>query len=592
MADSSFKSFLSSYVRVGSSRTPVLAGFRRPSFSTFIRVFLVGAVFILILESLTMLSRSSSDSPQTSAQFRKEQSILWKSRQDAVRAAFRHAWEGYENYAMGHDELTPVTKGFNDWNHLGFTIFDSLDTAFIMGEQDIFESCFDWITGPNFTVTGPATASLFETTIRVLGGTLAGYHLSKRKELKDVAIRIGDRLMLAFDEDQILPSPFVDFERGRPLSASYGVSTAEFTSIQLEFKYLTHITGNVTYWNKVEGLMRFIDTVKGKVDGLTPIYMNSVGNFTSPTISIGANADSYYEYLGKQYLLTHRKETSHLRQYQESVRGIKAHLLHRSVPSNLLYAQELQVYDGANDTNPRMEHLACYLPGTMALMATGGTYTPPSKRSKLTLDQQEDLYIAEELTRTCYEMYHQTTTRLAPEAVRFHPAEDRTLVRTWLEEFRRKAGEAKKKRKVFVPESEALDVEDGTMMEDFQIFPSEAYNILRPETVESLFILFRITRDVKYREWGWKIFQAFENVSKVEDGGYSGLENVMSEEPYRKDRMESFFLGETLKYFYLLFSDDEKLIPLNKFVFNTEAHPLPIFTVRKDMKKLVDMMID
>lgn len=31
-----------------------------------------------------------------------------------------------------------------------------------------------------------------------------------------------------------------------------------------------------------------------------------------------------------------------------------------------------------------------------------------------------------------------------------------------------------------------------------------------------------------------------------------------------------------LKYLYLLFSDDE-IIPLDKWVFNTEAHPLPVF---------------
>jgi mannosyl-oligosaccharide alpha-1,2-mannosidase len=40
--------------------------------------------------------------------------------------------------------------------------------------------------------------------------------------------------------------------------------------------------------------------------------------------------------------------------------------------------------------------------------------------------------------------------------------------------------------------------------------------------------------------------------------------------------MESFFLAETLKYFYLLF-DKTNLFPFNQWVFNTEAHPLPIY---------------
>ena len=42
------------------------------------------------------------------------------------------------------------------------------------------------------------------------------------------------------------------------------------------------------------------------------------------------------------------------------------------------------------------------------------------------------------------------------------------------------------------------------------------------------------------------------------------------------DKMESFFLGETLKYLFLLFSDDDNLISTKQWVFNTEAHPFPI----------------
>lgn len=40
--------------------------------------------------------------------------------------------------------------------------------------------------------------------------------------------------------------------------------------------------------------------------------------------------------------------------------------------------------------------------------------------------------------------------------------------------------------------------------------------------------------------------------------------------------MESFFLAESLKYLYLLLADDQNMLPLNKYVFNTEGHPLPI----------------
>ena len=88
--------------------------------------------------------------------------------------------------------------------------------------------------------------------------------------------------------------------------------------------------------------------------------------------------------------------------------------------------------------------------------------------------------------------------------------------------------------------------------------------------------MYRVTKDPKYREWAWQIFQAFEKWTRVSTGGYSSLESVLSVPPRMKDKMETFFLGETLKYFFLIFSDDAAL-PLEKWVINTEAHPLPVF---------------
>jgi len=89
--------------------------------------------------------------------------------------------------------------------------------------------------------------------------------------------------------------------------------------------------------------------------------------------------------------------------------------------------------------------------------------------------------------------------------------------------------------------------------------------------VESLFILYRITGDKKYQEWGYKIFLAIEKYCRTESA-YSGLNDVGVQNPTFNDRMESFFLAETLKYLYLLFSPTH-VIPLDEFVFNTEAHP-------------------
>lgn len=57
-----------------------------------------------------------------------------------------------------------------------------------------------------------------------------------------------------------------------------------------------------------------------------------------------------------------------------------------------------------------------------------------------------------------------------------------------------------------------------------------SWNILRPETIESLFYLWRLTGNKTYKEWGWNIFQAFEKNSRIESG-YVGLKDVSTSQP-------------------------------------------------------------
>lgn len=104
---------------------------------------------------------------------------------------------------------------------------------------------------------------------------------------------------------------------------------------------------------------------------------------------------------------------------------------------------------------------------------------------------------------------------------------------------------------------------------------NERYYILRPETYESYFVLWRLTKDQKYRDWGWEAVQALEKNCRVESGGYTGIKNVYQINGQKDDVQQSFLLAESFKYLYLLFSDDD-LISLDQWVFNSEAHPLPI----------------
>ncbi|CAH8655403.1 unnamed protein product [Heterobilharzia americana] len=106
------------------------------------------------------------------------------------------------------------------------------------------------------------------------------------------------------------------------------------------------------------------------------------------------------------------------------------------------------------------------------------------------------------------------------------------------------------------------------------ISKSHKHYLLRPETVESYFYLWRLTKDPKYRNWAWDVVQALDNYART-DAGFSGIEDVYSSRPVHDDVQQSYFLAETLKYLYLIFSEDT-LLPLDRWVFNSEAHPLPV----------------
>lgn len=108
---------------------------------------------------------------------------------------------------------------------------------------------------------------------------------------------------------------------------------------------------------------------------------------------------------------------------------------------------------------------------------------------------------------------------------------------------------------------------------------SAPFYILRPETAESLFVMQQLTGDPIYREWAYEIWKAIDKHCRTAVG-YGALRDVNFVGSGVDDRMESFFLAETLKYLYLA-QDPDTEIRLDKYVFNTEAHPTKIFDAAK-----------
>ncbi|KAK8055336.1 glycoside hydrolase, partial [Apiospora rasikravindrae] len=540
--------------------------------------------------------------------------VDWDCRREEVKQAFVTSWEGYVKDAWGKttsslfpqaqpvlffslimntnrprvpgkDVYKPLshTGGFMSPKGLGWIIIDSLDTMMLMNLTEPLTAARKWLHR-DLTWDQDQDVNTFETTIRMMGGLLSAHYLSTK--LPDVAskrdsvylakaVDLADRLLAGFESRSGIPYASVNLGKreGMPSHADEGASsTAEAATVQLEMKYLSHLTGNDVYWRRAEKVLQVLDAQRME-GGLLPIFVHAeYGVFTTREIRLGSRGDSYYEYLPKQYLQT--GEDLYLDMWDEALEGIKSHLVTETKHSRLKFVAELPSGVGG-PLSPKMDHLVCFLPGTIALGATQGRTLDEARLSlEWTEHHEEDMKLAAELMKTCWGMYAVTETGLAPEIAWFEAASDDDL---------KSVPGSRKSRKP----SNSLQ----NWKKDFIINPLDAHNLQRPETVESLFLMYRITGDNMYREWGWTIFQAFQKHTRTPDrDGYTSLDDVRTVPPKTRDNMESFWLAstrhlclstrgvaETLKYLYLLFSPEDYM-PLTEVVFNTEAHLLPRFS--------------
>ncbi|KAI1632885.1 glycoside hydrolase family 47 protein [Biscogniauxia mediterranea] len=545
---------------------------RQTSSSSVLRSVIraIGAVFLLLAIVLGVAEWGKSDLELPYPILRG--SVYWKKRREEVKNVFIASWDAYCFHAWGNDIFHPLSEKGSQMSPdgLGWIIVDSLDTLMIMNLTSRLNEPRKWLQR-RLTYDQNQDVNTFETTIRMLGGLLSAHYLSTLlpdvKSRRDPiflakATELADRLLPAFDSQSGIPYASVHLgkKKGLPSHADGGASsTAESTTLQLEMKYLSYLTGNASYWEKVENVMKVIDANNAR-DGLVPIFVHpQTGRFTTSEIRLGSRGDSYYEYLIKQSIQTSGQEPVYLQLWDEALAGIQKHLITTTKNAKLKFVAELPQGIGG-PLSPKMDHLVCFLPGSIALGATRGHTLTDARRMPGWNSQKEDqIQLARDLMKTCWGMYAVTKTGLAPEIA-------------WFEADEQDLQPFPGKRRM-APTRNSL----ASWKRDYIIKPLDAHNLQRPETVESLFMMWRITEDPIYREWGWKIFQAFEKHTKVGNNkGYTSLHDVNSIPPPKRDNMESFWLAETLKYLYLLFGPTD-FLPLHKVVFNTEAHVFPVF---------------
>ena len=149
--------------------------------------------------------------PRVQHSFPKESALQKFTRQKrlaAVKNSFKHSWKGYKRNAWLQDEVRPLSGGYkNGFGGWGATLVDSLDTLWIMDMKKDFLIAIDALKYLDFTISSSTSISVFETTIRYVGGLLSAYDLSGGDYpiLLQKAIELGDMLYASFDTPNGMP---------------------------------------------------------------------------------------------------------------------------------------------------------------------------------------------------------------------------------------------------------------------------------------------------------------------------------------------------------------------------------------------------
>ncbi|KAI3600439.1 glycoside hydrolase family 47 protein [Moniliophthora roreri] len=510
---------------------------------------------------------------------------------DAVKQIFVDSYTAYKRFAFGHDDLLPLSKGFSDGrNGWGATIIDAMSTMHIMGLDDFFNEAVEFASKIDFSKSQTNdTVSVFETTIRYLGGLLSAYELSGQKYpvLVQKAKEVADKMAFAWQSPyQKIPFGFLNFTTNEPVVDTSNIAEAGTVSVaspdidssvissillDLEWSTLTKYTKNDTYRALTEGSVRAIAAIPPPLPGLAaqgvdPVKTAAVGSY----VTWGGGSDSYFEYLIKYARLTNTEDNFFADTWHLAVDSSIKFLLRASysvfglfpVDSNSTVVNRNHLLENIR-TSPiktmpvkllvlvRIWHASMVVTGFWVRSGFWDFELLTDDRAGGRLINNDTIVkIGLDLADACWNTYASTATGIGPEVFRYFttnrtdPSNAREITR----------------------EQSAFNAKHG-------FYITAADYILRPEVLESNFYGWRVTGDPKYLDRAASAVKSFNTylVAK-QSGGYAGLNDVDNPKQGQIDDTESFWFAEVLKYLYLTF-DDPSHISLDDYVFNTEAQP-------------------
>ena len=223
----------------------------------------------------------------------------WRALGEDVRREMRWAWRNYRERAWGKDQIKPISGGFESFplknHHLGLSLIEALDTLWVMGLDEEFRDGVEWLrTKLDFDVDGEV--SVFETSIRLVGGLLSAYHACGDSMLLAKAKDLADRLLPSFDASPIgIPHRYINLRTGAlrdPIT-----NPAETGTFLPEFGFLSTATGDNRYRAAAKRALVSMFERRSKIGLLADSIDCMTGQWQSRRATIGPPSDSFYEYL-------------------------------------------------------------------------------------------------------------------------------------------------------------------------------------------------------------------------------------------------------------------------------------------------------
>jgi mannosyl-oligosaccharide alpha-1,2-mannosidase len=435
------------------------------------------------------------------------------SRKLAIKAKFVKSWEAYKTHAWAEDELMPLTAtGKHSIGGWSAQIVDALDSLWIMDLKDEFHRAVQEVAFIDWSKSRTWPLDLFEVTIRYLGGLLGAYDLSQEPVLLVKAVELGDAIYAAFDTPNRLPTRWLDFDKAKKgvQMAELSMSTAAGGTLCMEFTRLSQLTGDPKYYDATERVKRFFYDFqnKTKIPGLWPIDVDYRREDMSGSVfSLGAGADSLYEYLPKMDALLGGLDPEYQEMATKSLDAAKENILFRPMTptdADILLAGNVVAEPEGLRIVPEMQHLTCFV---------GGMYALAGKL--FARDDYVDL--GGRLTAGCVWAYDAFASNIMPEISQLEPCQNLT-------------GPCPYTGRVTPPGSLSANPDGFVRVRDPRY-------LLRPEAIESVFYMWRITGDTVWRDAAWRMWEGIVKETETEHA-FAAIEDVREPASAKIDSME------------------------------------------------------